>query len=185
MSREHDGARGKVNLPLLLSTIEDERQALEWRLSGWSYAQIADQQGCTPNTAQNRVERAIRDQIPRETREDARRLATERITAMIRWNLTVVWDPATSMDDKFKAQAMLHRWFEREAKLLGLDQPVVVEVGQRGSDLDAEIEQLMAQLTRPLAPAPAATRPPPPYPGNGHPTNGQGNGHHPTNGAGP
>jgi hypothetical protein len=172
------------NLPLRMQTLEAEREALELRLRGWSYPQIADEQGIHPQTAKQRVDRAIRDVIPRELRDDARSLQHERITAMIRFNLTVIWDPATPTEDKFKAQALLHRWFEREARLLGLDMPVVLELHNTGDDLDAEIQALMAQLTRPVAPAPAGHRPPPPMPStNGH-HNGSGNGAAP-NGAAP
>ena len=169
-------------LPLRLQDLQNERDALHLRLEGLSYEQIGDAQGCTAGTASNRVQRAIRDQVPAELREDARRIQHERITAMVRWNLTVIWSQGTSDDAKFKAQAMLHRWLEREAKLLGLDMPVQIEIGPRGDDLDQEIEALMAQLTRPIPPVPAGHRPPPPMPGangNGAPTNGQTNGHHP------
>jgi DNA-binding Lrp family transcriptional regulator len=126
-----------------MSQVEAEKQALGLRLAHWSYRDIADIQMVSIPTVRARIRRAIQAGIPKETRDQARRLECERIDAMQRFNQMVIESPSTTLPEKMTAQAMWIRNMEARAKLLGLNVPVELEVKYSGA-LDVEIEALMA-----------------------------------------
>lgn len=139
-----------------LDQVDLEKEALELRIQGYSYPDIAEIQRCHIKTARARVERAIQGRIPKETRDEGRRIECERIDFVIRFNLAVIRSSATTLSEKFQAQSMLHAAQARKSKFLGLDMPAQVDVFQH-SALDAEIDSLMQQLRAP-APVPEVER---------------------------
>lgn len=132
-----------------LDQVELEKEALDLRLEGYSYPAIAEIQSCHIRTARARVERAIQGRIPKETRDEARRIEVERIDFLIRFNQAVIRSSATTLLEKYRAQELLLRAQERKSRFLGLDMPAQVDVYSRGA-MDAEIELLMSQLSAPL-----------------------------------
>ena len=132
-----------------LENVENEKEALSLRLQGYSYADIGDIQRCHVTTARKRVERAIQGRIPKETRDEGRRIEVERIDLLIRLNLAIVRSTSTTLLEKFRAQELILQAQKRKAAFLGLDMPAQVDVYARGA-LDAEIESLMGQLRKPL-----------------------------------
>lgn len=126
-----------------MSQVQAEKDALGLRLAHWSYADIADIQNVSVPTVRARIRRAIQAMIPKETRDQARRMETTRIDAMQRFNQMVIESSSTTLQEKMQAQAAWIRNSEARAKLLGLNVPVELEVKYSGA-LDTEIEALMA-----------------------------------------
>jgi hypothetical protein len=129
----------------LMTQVQAEKDALGLRLAHWSYRDIADIQHVSIPTVRARIRRAIQASIPKETRDQARKLETTRLDAMQRFNQMVIESPSTTLAEKMTAQAMWIRNLEARAKLLGLNVPVELEIKYSGA-LDHEIEQLMAQM---------------------------------------
>jgi DNA-binding Lrp family transcriptional regulator len=129
----------------LMDQVRAEREALELRLGHWSYRDIAEIQQVSVPTVRARIRRAIQAGIPKETRDQARRLETTRIDTMQRFNQMVIESPSTTIAEKMAAEAMWFRGLEARAKLLGLNVLVELEVKYSGA-LDHEIEQLMATM---------------------------------------
>lgn len=129
----------------LMSQVRAEKEALELRLAHWSYVDIAEIQGVSVPTVRARIRRAIQAGIPKETRDQARRLEATRIDQMQRFNQMVIESAATTIAEKMAAEALWFRGVEVRAKLLGLNVPVELEVKYSGA-LDTEIEALMATM---------------------------------------
>lgn len=128
-----------------IDQVAKEREALQLRLSHWSYQDIADVQGVTVPTVRKRIRKAIQAGIPKEEREQARLMECSRLDRMQRFNELVIESGATTLAEKFAAQQQWLAVSRHRAALLGLNAPQELEVKYSGA-LDQEIESLMAQL---------------------------------------
>jgi len=143
-----------------------DADAARLRAEGKTYRQIAEIQGCSAQTAWERVERACKA-VPVEAVESLRTVEVERLDLLQRVALeqlvtdqpkidhgrVVRDDDGTPMIDqqaKLNALDKLIKIAERRARLLGLDQPTriaqEVTVFAAGSEIDREVERLAQQL---------------------------------------
>ena len=141
--------RGTV---LRVEDLRLERQALELKLSGLSYRELADRQGVSVSTAHDRVERGLEHLAPVDTAEKLRQLESERLEEVggrlllaIGLASTNTVDHPLDVDSLVKAATAYSTLSARKAKLLGLDLPVQQSV-KITSEVDARIEQLVAEL---------------------------------------
>jgi hypothetical protein len=133
----------------LIDQASAEREALELRLKHFSYYDIAEIQGVTVSTVRARIRRAIRDLIPKETRDAARIMEVTRIDRIQRFNELVIQSPATTIAEKLQAESAWLNASKVRAALLGLNAPAELEVKYSGA-LDQEIEALMADMGAPV-----------------------------------
>jgi hypothetical protein len=121
------------------------RQALDLRIAGHSYAEIADVMAVSIPTAHQYVNEAIERMTAEEVRhaEVARSMMLLRLHAL----LAAQWKKALHGD--VNATASCLRIMEREARLLGLDAPQRVDITARirqmaieeGLDPDEAVEE--------------------------------------------
>jgi hypothetical protein len=104
-----------------------KRRAVELRAAGTPYAEIADELGVEVSTAAHYVAEGLARYLGEEVRcaDTARRLHVERLRAL----LAAQW-PKAMRGDATAATACL-KIMEREAKLLGLDAPLKVDISAR------------------------------------------------------
>ena len=113
------------------------REALQLRLSGASYQEIADHLNISPSTAHGDVQKALHD-IPRQEAEQLRQIEAHRLDRLQRavWGLAVKGD----MQAVDRALAII----EKRVRLYGLNAPAQLEVGSTDLDLDAAVRDLVA-----------------------------------------
>ena len=99
--------------------------ALKLRSAGNTYQRIADQMGCSKQTAYARVQRAL-NAIPAEAAEEYRKLEGERLDALLEVTLAKALDPSGKgfLFAVDRAIALM----DRRAKLFGLDAPIRQQV---------------------------------------------------------
>jgi len=118
--------------PRRIAAAEKQRQALELRKGGASYAAIAQALGyATPSGAQAAIDSALKKTI-QEPAEKVRQLELERLDAM----LLGLWNDARKGHQGAIDRVL--RIMERRAKFAGLDAPVNVK--HTGTGKDGEIE---------------------------------------------
>lgn len=146
------GQQGKgesKSSPRIITATEKQRQALEMRKAGKSFDIIAENLGYRDRSGAYRaIARALRKTI-QQPAEEVRTLEVERLDAM----LQAMWTQAKSGNQGAIDRVL--RIMERRAKLLGLDAPTKSEI--RISELDAAIEQGLAQLAGAGEAGPAPT----------------------------
>lgn len=116
---------------------ERTKKALQLRLAGAAYRDIAKVVGVSHGTVHDDVQRALRD-IPKREADDLRAVEVERLDALQK----AVWDDA--MDGDLQAVDRAVRIIDRRAKMLGLDAPQQVEVSGQDVDLDATVAKILA-----------------------------------------
>ena len=117
-----------------LALRQRQRLALERRLAGETYQQIADALGYKSKCgAYKAVEGALRE-VTREPAEAVRELELQRLDAM----LATLW-PLMQKGD-IQALAGCLKISERRAKLLGLDRSQCVDVTSGGEKIDGGIQ---------------------------------------------
>lgn len=119
------------------------REALQYRLTGASYQEIADQMG----SDRKAVSRWVREElanIPKLEADELRQQEVERLDLLTKavWQHAMAGDP-TAIDKALKI-------IDRRAKLLGLDAPQQVEMSTGDVDLDSTVTKLLkvAELAR-------------------------------------
>jgi hypothetical protein len=121
-----------------------DSEAAVLRAQGLSYDDIADALGYSGRSAAHKsVQRALSD-VVRQSTDEARVLAQQRLDALRRMLVNLVTEGAMVPRDCIAAARALLAVEEREAKLLGLDitaAPVVT-----GDVLDAEIARLTREI---------------------------------------
>ena len=132
-----------------IAQVDAEKEALELRLKHWSIADIAEIQHCSIPTVRSRIERAIQDRIPEETRVAIRKMEGDRLDRLERFQWLIIESGATTLAEKQDAVATMLRIKERRARMFGLDMPVKLDV-KYSDTMDQEIEALMMQLAPPL-----------------------------------
>lgn len=139
-----------------------EHEALTLSLRGYSVHEIAAWQACSIKTVQRRVDRALRRYVPDQEVAEARRQQVATAQLLLGRAVRAATDDSRGFEAAPHTAAARH--LARLAALLGTDQPHRVELSHDGVAIDAEIESLIARLTRPVSPPPEGTRPPPPMP---------------------
>jgi hypothetical protein len=142
----------------LLEDLAREREALQMRIAGFSYLDIAEAQGGTSRDASRRVTEAIKREVPTELREEARALSLERLGLIIRRNIMKLSSSATTEDEKERAEDVITRVTMNIVEITGAKAPIQVDVRHHDA-LDAELDALVADLTRPVPPAPNVAPP--------------------------
>ena len=121
-------------------------RALELRMAGATWQQVADQMGYKQkSSAQQAVRRAIERETERvaDVRESYRTMQLLRIERSIR----AIW-PQVLQGDLFAIDREL-KLMERQAKLLGLDAPTTITITD---DTKSELTQLITDLEQVLIP---------------------------------
>jgi len=129
------------------------REALDLRLAGESYQDIADTMGIAVPTAHQHVAEAIE----RLTGEEVRSAEVARQLQLLRLDLLLAaqWRKAT-LDGSPNAAMTVLKIMERQSKLLGLDAPVRIDIEHRiremavaeGLDPDEAVEEARAIIKR-------------------------------------
>jgi hypothetical protein len=101
---------------------QKQRQALELRRAGVTYEVIARQLGYADRTGAYRAVRTALAQNIKEPADDVRALELERLDALLRG----VWVPATQ--GNVQALDRVLKIMDRRAALLGLDEPVKIDL---------------------------------------------------------
>lgn len=123
-------------------------EALELRLTGMTYQQIADEQGVNQTTAMRRVSSAIDAARPHADYDQYRaRQMVELEAIRTRLYNTVVADD-TAIDDRHSAVDRLLKVHDRESKLLALDKaPTPIEEAARKM-ANASSEEIADELVK-------------------------------------
>ncbi len=121
--------------------------ALKLRSAGNTYQRIADQMGCSKQTAYARVQRAL-NAIPAEAAEEYRKLEGERLDALLEVTLAKALDPSGKgfLFAVDRAIALM----DRRAKLFGLDAPIrqqVETITYDGATIEGEVAKLRRILS--------------------------------------
>ena len=121
--REHDRAERKKN-------------ALELRLAGASYRDIAQALEVSPATALQDCKEALAD-IPAQQADEMRTVELSRLDRLQR----AVWPRAIKGDLQAVDRAI--KIIDRRAKLFGLDAPQQVQITANDIDLDAAVDKML------------------------------------------
>lgn len=138
--REHIMAGGARSARSILAR-ERERQAVELRNTGASYAEIGAILRISTQSAFNAVKKAV-DRIIATTSESAEHVRVQELAKLDRIELAH-WSMVDQADPK--SSAVVLRCMERRAALLGLDAAKKVEV-EDVTDVDSTIERLLERL---------------------------------------
>ena len=166
---EHDRDR-KGQFVQALGHAERDRKAVQLRSRGQAYQQISDELGYGHSSNARRAVKKILDGIVVEGRDEAIKIELDGLDMMTRAVFEVLEakhyvvsdgrivhlgdkddpDRRELLDDAPVLQAVdrLLKIADRRAKLLGLDAPKRIEVGDGTPDLDAAVRELEAELTQ-------------------------------------
>lgn len=115
---------------------ERKRNALELRLAGASYRDIAQALGISPATAMQDCKEALAD-IPMQQADEMRTVELSRLDRLQR----AVWPKAVKGDLQAVDRAI--KIIDRRAKLFGLDAPQQVQITANDIDLDAAVDKML------------------------------------------
>lgn len=125
-------------------------EALELRRSGYSYREIARLQGCSVNTANSRVRKAISKAIPQELIDSTRAIELDRIDQMTLMNLALMEKAFRegNNDLYLKVQDRVNALHDRRARIVPIQQPTKLVIDQQvttQTDQDRELSELIGQ----------------------------------------
>lgn len=115
---------------------ERKRNALELRLAGASYRDIAQALEVSPATALQDCKEALAD-IPAQQADEMRTVELSRLDRLQR----AVWPRAVKGDLQAVDRAI--KIIDRRAKLFGLDAPQQVQITANDIDLDAAVDKML------------------------------------------
>lgn len=115
---------------------ERKRNALELRLAGASYRDIAQALEVSPATALQDCKEALAD-IPVQQADEMRTVELSRLDRLQR----AVWPRAVKGDLQAVDRAI--KIIDRRAKLFGLDAPQQVQITANDIDLDAAVDKML------------------------------------------
>lgn len=115
---------------------ERKRNALELRLAGASYRDIAQALNVSPATAMQDCKEALAD-IPMQQADEMRTVELSRLDRLQR----AVWPKAVKGDLQAVDRAI--KIIDRRAKLFGLDAPQQVQITANDVDLDAAVDKML------------------------------------------
>lgn len=109
-----------------LKARQTKRDALELKMSGATYAAIAEQLGITRSSAHKAVQTAMREMIA-EPAEEVRRMEITRLDRMaVPFWLVVIAQGSTLIERRLAVETLL-KIMDRRARLLGLDAPIKID----------------------------------------------------------
>jgi DNA-binding Lrp family transcriptional regulator len=164
------GTHGRRGTPALVGDAQAEAEALNLKLAGLPYREIAKQQNCSVSTAHDRVQRALASIVPADKVDELRKVENERLNAAVLACVQIIAGQQTihidgrdvvmpySADERLAAVGRLTKISERLSKLNGLDIPVVQKIEAEVTHLDltdAELRRLAQELAAGGAPATA------------------------------
>lgn len=125
-----------------------QQQALDLRLLGHSYENIAKELGYADRSGARKAVLAILDRRETEAAEQYRRVEGDRLDKKTLTTWTNLRKAEADGDHASIARYInaLVRISERRCKLLGLDAPTQVELGAPNIDLEAAAKEIMAVL---------------------------------------
>jgi len=115
---------------------ERKKNALELRLAGASYRDIAQALNCSVGTATNDCKEAMAE-IPMQQADEMRTVELSRLDRLQR----AVWPKAVKGDLQAVDRAI--KIIDRRAKLFGLDAPQQVQITASDIDLDAAVDKML------------------------------------------
>lgn len=115
---------------------ERKKNALELRLAGASYRDIAQALNCSVGTATNDCKEALAE-IPMQQADEMRTVELSRLDRLQR----AVWPKAVKGDLQAVDRAI--KIIDRRAKLFGLDAPQQVQITASDIDLDAAVDKML------------------------------------------
>ncbi len=118
-----------------------KKTALQLRLEGMTYTDIAESMSMSVST----VHGYVKDSISAITKEDAEALRDVEVARLDALQ-HAVWDRA--LDGELKAVDTALKIIDRRIRLLGLDMPQQVAMGPNDVDLDATVEKLRTEFLR-------------------------------------
>jgi hypothetical protein len=140
--RRHAGGQSRTS-QFGLKAAERARQALELRMAGITFPEIARALGYADASGAHRAVWRALDRLVREPADELRALQHARIEAAIR----AIWPRVLRGDDR--AILSLTRLLTREARLMGLDAPteanvnvtrMIEEMADRAAEMFPELE---------------------------------------------
>lgn len=145
VARKGAAARRQRRDPLV--KVEQERRILALWIGGESADAIADAVGLSESTVQRVRKAALQRTTPlRDAKaEELRELELQRLDELQAAHWQIATQPLMFAGGTHKSAGIVLSCIDRRAKMLGLDAPVKVDARVQGQ-LDAEIEQLVAQL---------------------------------------
>lgn len=141
-----------------LAQARQQREALQLRIGGANYIEIGDHYGITARAAQRIVEQAIKDEVPTELRDEMRAIVLTRLDVITKRCMLRLASASCAPEEQERAEERLLKVIDRVVDITGIREPVKVDVTNRDA-LDAEIDALVQDLTRPVPAAPDV-RPP-------------------------
>lgn len=134
---------GKVkNIQKKHEMAQRSKQAIQLKLAGASYPEIAEALGVSLSTAHGDVQRALRD-IPREEALLLRQVEAARLDRLGRELWKDAIDKDVNIIQRLPLIDRLLKLSDRRSKLLGIDAPQSVEISGVDLDLDAAVEQIL------------------------------------------
>lgn len=115
---------------------ERKKNALELRLAGASYRDIAQALNCSVGTATNDCKEALAE-IPMQQADEMRTVELSRLDRLQR----AVWPSAVKGNLEAVDRAI--KIIDRRAKLFGLDAPQQVQITANDVDLDAAVDKML------------------------------------------
>ena len=136
-----------------LAQAREERVALQLRLGGASYVEIAEHFGITVRDANRRVRKAIEAEVPTELRNEVRALALARLDVLIKRQMLTLSSSICTPAQQERAEEMVLKIQDRIMDITGAREPIRIDTNPT-DNLDEKIMLLVQDLTRPVAPAP-------------------------------
>jgi len=134
--------------PRRTARAQKQARALELRIAGWRFDDIAEELGYSHRSGPSRLVKDALDLLAARTSESAtemRTLETERLTGVIRVANEIMADPEASIANKIRAAELVVRASESLRKLWGLDAPAALDLTSGGAALPS-VPELIAAL---------------------------------------
>lgn len=126
-----------------------QREALELRKSGYSYRQIGEVQGCTASAASQRVNKAIKREVPQELIDSTRQVELDRLDAMTLMNTALMEKAfqAGDVEGYLKLQAANNAIHDRRKGIVPIQQPTKLVIDQQvtSNEQDRELSELIGK----------------------------------------
>lgn len=126
---------------------ERSKRALQLKLAGATYPEIAETMGISLSTAHGDVQRALKD-IPKDEAAQLRREESMRLDRLHRELWREAIDKDVPLIQRLPLFDRLVKLSDRRSKLLGIDAPQSLEVTGVDLDLDAAVAALVEAAQR-------------------------------------
>lgn len=132
-----------------LNKAQKKAKALDLRLAGYTYAKIAEALGISDSSAHRYVSEGL-DEANRDALEGAHKLRKV-MNGRLEKLITALWKDALtadSIEERRRSIRELVKLLDRQAKLLGLDAPRVIEATLEGLEASVSPEEAEGVMTR-------------------------------------